>query len=144
MGTLYQEVYDRAIFRFRDYSFLDLDAFERETILIRYLRSAEADFERICRYDLTKRNDDEMMYEEELDNETIEVLACGMAFYWMSAHALNSELFRNNMSTKDYTTFSPANLIREITGMRDALYKEFNRKMVRYSYTHNDVGTRGV
>lgn len=144
MGTPFSDIYNRAVFRFKDYDFLKIDDFTREEILRRYLQSAEADFERICRYDLTKIDEERLSYEESLDNETIEVLACGLAFYWMSSYAMNNELFRNSMSTKDYTTFSPANLLREISGMRDALYKEFNRKMVRYSYSKNDISTRGV
>lgn len=142
MATPYDTIYDRAMFRFRDYDLLAIDPLQRNEILQRYLRAAEADFGEVCRYDLEDRDDDAGEYTEDLDNETIEVLACGVAYYWMSAHAMNSELFHNKLSTKDYTSFSPANLLREINVMRESLGKEFNRQIVKYSYTGSDIADR--
>lgn len=135
MATPYNKIYDRAMFRFRDYEFLHLTEYDRELILENHLKSAEADFVDICRYDLTKINDDLKEYEEDLDNETIDVLAAGVAYYWMSSKVLSEELFQNNLSLKEYTIHSPANLLRELTVLRKDLRKEFNRKMIRYSYT---------
>ena len=135
MATPYNKIYDRAMFRFRDYEFLHLTEYDRELILENHLKSAKADFVDICRYDLTKINDDLKEYEEDLDNETIDVLAAGVAYYWMSSKVLSEELFQNNLSLKEYTIHSPANLLRELTVLRKDLRKEFNRKMIRYSYT---------
>lgn len=135
MATPYNKIYDRAMFRFRDYEFLHLTEYDRELVLENHLKSAEADFIDICRYDLTKINDDLKEYEEDLDNETIDVLAAGVAYYWMSSKVLSEELFQNNLSLKEYTIHSPANLLRELTVLRKDLRKEFNRKMIRYSYT---------
>lgn len=135
MATPYNKIYDRAMFRFRDYEFLRLTEYDRELVLENHLKSAEADFIDICRYDLTKINDALKEYEEDLDNETIDVLATGVAYYWMSSKVLSEELFQNNLSLKEYTIHSPANLLRELTVLRKDLRKEFNRKMIRYSYT---------
>nr|DAP06624.1 MAG TPA: hypothetical protein [Caudoviricetes sp.] len=135
MATPYNKIYDRAMFRFRDYEFLRLTEYDRELVLENHLKSAEADFIDICRYDLTKINDTLKEYEEDLDNETIDVLAAGVAYYWMSSKVLSEELFQNNLSLKEYTIHSPANLLRELTVLRKDLRKEFNRKMIRYSYT---------
>lgn len=135
MATPYNKIYDRAMFRFRDYEFLRLTEYDRELVLENHLKSAEADFIDICRYDLTKINDALKEYEEDLDNETIDVLAAGVAYYWMSSKVLSEELFQNNLSLKEYTIHSPANLLRELTVLRKDLRKEFNRKMIRYSYT---------
>ena len=135
MATPYNKIYDRAMFRFRDYEFLRLTENDRELVLENHLKSAEADFIDICRYDLTKINDALKEYEEDLDNETIDVLAAGVAYYWMSSKVLSEELFQNNLSLKEYTIHSPANLLRELTVLRKDLRKEFNRKMIRYSYT---------
>ena len=101
MATPYNKIYDRAMFRFRDYEFLHLTEYDRELILENHLKSAEADFVDICRYDLTKINDDLKEYEEDLDNETIDVLAAGVAYYWMSSKVLSEELFQNNLSLKE-------------------------------------------
>lgn len=135
MATPYNKIYDRAMFRFRDYEFLTLTEADRQFVLENHLKSAESDFIDICRYDLSKVNDETKEYSEDLDNETVDVLAAGVAYYWMSSKVLSEELFQNNLSLKEYSIHSPANLLRELTVLRKDLRKEFNRKMIRYSYT---------
>lgn len=142
MSTPYSKIYERAMFKFRDYEFLKLQEYDIERILENHLKSAESDFIDICRYDLTKADDDEKCYIEDLDNETIDVLASGVAYYWMSSKVLSEELFQNNLSLKEYSIHSPANLLRELTVLRKDLRKEFNRKMIRYSYTGSNLNER--
>ena len=45
------------------------------------------------------------------------------------------------MSTKDYTYFSPANLLRESQTLRDSLRKEYRDRIVQYTYHHGDIAS---
>ena len=139
MSTEYSVIYDAAVSRFSDYDFLPLNEEGREDILLRYLRSAISDFNRICQYDLSKRDDDEMEFEDDLDTESIEVLALGVAYYWCSSKVLNSELFRNVLNTKDYSFFSPGSLLNNLRLLRDSLREEFHSRMIAYSYDHGNI-----
>lgn len=143
MGTPFREIYVRSSFRFTDYDFLQLDFNQRFEILEQYLKMAEADFKKTCPYDLSKKDIPLGEYEEELDSEAIEILSLGIAYYWLCRRLMNSDLLRNSMSTKEYTFFSNANLVREIGVFRDSLLKEYKQKIIDYSYYNGDFSALG-
>ena len=139
MATLFDDIYSRAISRFSDYDFLQISSSSRETILERYLYSAISDFERVCLFDLSNIDTINKAFVDDLDNESIEILALGIDYYWFSAKVQNSELLRNSLSTKDYTFFSPANLLRELRNVRNDLKSELKHRITTYSYDHGDI-----
>ena len=137
MATTFMDIYDRAIFRFMDYDFMRLDIQEREDILDRYLLSTVGDVGVIIP-DVLLFDRDTKCFEKDLDNEVVELLALGVDYYWFSAKVQNSELLRNSMSTKDFTYFSPANLMRELRNVRNDLKNEYKSMIAIYSYNHGD------
>ena len=139
MSTEYSVIYDAAVSRFSDYDFIPLDEAHREDILLRHLRSACADFNRLCKYDLLDRDDDLGVFNEDLDGTVIEILALGVAYHWCSSKVLNSELFRNVLNTKDYSFFSPGSLLNNLRLLRDALREEFHSRMIAYSYDNGNI-----
>lgn len=139
MATLFDDIYSRAISRFSDYDFLQISSSSREAILERYLYSAISDFERVCLFDLSNIDLVNKAFVDDLDNESIEILALGIDYYWFSAKVQNSELLRNSLSTKDYTFFSPANLLRELRNVRNDLKSELKHRITTYSYDHGDI-----
>ena len=134
MATPYTDIYERAVFRFSDTSLLQLTDEDKENILEKYLYSACARFKNVCRVDLMDRDESLKQFNADLDDEVIEILALGVAYYWLSAKVMRVELLRNTMSTKDFTTFSNANLLREATALRDAVQSEFVGAINTYSY----------
>lgn len=139
MSTEYSVIYDAAVSRFSDYDFIPLDEAHREEILLRHLRSARSDFARICKFDLNDCDDEVGIFNEDLDNTTIEILALGVAYYWCSSKVLNSELFRNVLNTKDYSFFSPGSLLNNLRLLRDTLREEFHSRMIAYSYDNGKI-----
>lgn len=103
--------------------------------------SAQADFEKMCRIDLSQIDTDYKEYKVDLDNEVIEILALGIAYYWVSSKVLDSTNLSNSLSVKDYSFFSPANLLREMTEFRNSLYKEYRRKMTEYTYYAGNIAS---
>lgn len=134
MATPFEEIYARASFRFTDFDMLLLDFNQRFEILGQYLKMAEADFKKTCPYDLSSKDIYAGEYTEDLDDEAIEILSMGVAYYWLCRKLLNSDLLRNSMSTKEYTFFSNANLVREVTEMKNDLEKTYKQKIIEYSY----------
>ena len=141
MATPFTDIYARAVFRFADYEFLKQDIDTREGVLERHLFSAKTDFQRICKADLGSYDIELRQFSETLDDEVVEILSLGVAFYWLSYKSLNSELLKNVLNSKDYYYYSPANLLKEIQTLRKTLRAEFNRKMRQYSYNDNDIST---
>lgn len=101
MATAFTDIYKRAIFRFSDYDFLKKDIETRENILEQYLFSAKVDFYRICKVDLNDYDLELKQFNQDLDDEIIEILSLGIAFYWMSFKTLNSESLKNNLNSRD-------------------------------------------
>lgn len=141
MGTLFSDIYARAIFRFADYDFLKKDFETRENVLEKYLISAKTDFQKVCKFNLNNYDLKEKCFADTLGDEEIEILALGVAFYWVSYKALNSELLKNVLNSKDYYFYSPANLLKEVQALRETLKKEFHSKIVMYSYNDNQIDT---
>lgn len=141
MATSFADIYARAIFRFADYEFLKQDIETREGALEKYLISAKTEFQKICKVDLSDCDYETKQFNQDLDDEIIEILSLGIAFYWLSYKALNSELLKNVLNSKDYYYYSPANLLKEVQTLRKTLRGEFSSRMRQYSYNDNDIST---
>ena len=141
MATPFTDIYARAIFRFADYEFLKQDIETREGVLEKYLISAKTEFQRVCKIDLGAYDLELKQFNQTLDDEVIEILSLGIAFYWVSHKALNSELLKNVLNSKDYYYYSPANLLKEVQTLRKTLRTEFNSRMRQHSYNENTIST---
>lgn len=137
MATPFQNVYSRALFRLRDTKLVRLNEADQEYILHQYLLSAIGDFQTKCLMDLTMRSNE--AFDDDLSDEEQEILALGISYYWLSAQVLNNELLKNKLSTKDYTYFSPANLLRESAELRDQVRKEYKSRITHYTYDHGNL-----
>lgn len=140
MATPFSEIYNRAIFRFADYDFLKKDIQICEDILEKYLISAKTEFQRVCKIDLGDYDLELKQFNQTLDDEIIEILSLGIAFYWLSYKALNSELLKNVLNSKDYYYYSPANLLKEVQTLRKTVKSEFHSRMRQHSYNNNTIG----
>lgn len=139
MATPFSDIYERALYKFSDTDFLKYTDALKESTMRHFLYSAQSEFEKICEYDLTDKDETLKQYNATLDNDSIEILALGIAFYWVSAKTLNNELMKNRLKLSEYSFFSPEALLSTITDLRDTIGKEFRAKMIQYSYSHNDV-----
>lgn len=139
MPTKFKDVYERALFKFTDQSFLESCTELKDAVLKRYLLSAIIDFQHSCKADLTDYDLESEQFNVDLDNEIIDILSLGIAFHWLSAQVLNRQLLRNMIHNKDYTSYSPANLLSEMRGLRDDVEKEYRGKINTYSFRNGDA-----
>ena len=144
MATSYIDVIDRAQYRITDYDVLKRAFQDHYTLMERYLMSAVSDFRPHCIYDLTDRNEDEKCFNADLDDECLEILALGISYYWLSSHTLSSDLMKNRMNAKEYTFFSPANLLGQIKELRNDVQQEFKRALVLYTYRHGNISNPSI
>lgn len=139
MATPFSEIYERAIFKFADRNLLKLTDEEREKVLEKFLLSAEIRFSNVCRIDLSDKDNKKKQYNNTLDEASIEILALGVAYFWLRNRVMRVELMKNNLSTKDFTVFSNANLLKEVRTTRDTIYKEWIGLMNDYSFRNGDI-----
>lgn len=137
MATKFKDVYDRALSKMREYVYLDMDDEQVYSVLSVFLKGAISEFSRICEDDLEDMTEDG--FTAELSEECIEILATGIVFYWTTAYVADADKWRNLLGTKDYTVFSPANLLSVTRDTRAVFELEFKDKMNRYSFLHGDL-----
>ncbi len=137
MATAYSTVYNLALSKMREYSFLDMYDDDIYNSLSPFLQSAESDFSRICVEDLSDVTEEG--YNADLSQESVEILALGVVCYWSSAYVADADKLRNVLGTKDYTTFSPANLLNSVREMRDDLLAQYHDRINRYSFLHGGL-----
>ncbi len=139
MPTKFEDVYGRAVFRFTDHTFLTTCIELKQEVLEKYLMSAIVDFQPACAVNLSDYDLEAKQFNVDLDNEIIEILGLGIAFYWLSAQVLNRQLLRNIIHNKDYTSYSPGNLLNEARGLRETLEQEYRGKINTYSFRHGSI-----
>lgn len=144
MATPYSVIHARAIAKITDYDIVKFDISTREAMLHEYLVSAQVEFQRLCKIDLTDKDDILAQYNADLDEEIIEILATGEAYYWLCPKVLNTENLYNVLNTKDFSMYSPANLLNELQNLRDMFWKDFKRKMYEYTYRTADIASLKV
>lgn len=137
MSTNLNVIYERALSKMREYTFVNMDDDEQvRDVLSLLLEGAESEFARICEKSLER---DAKKYFSDFTSEEIEILSLGIVCYWATAYVADSDKWMNALGTKDYSVFSPANLLNVTSATRDKFILEFHDKMNRYSYIHGDI-----
>lgn len=141
MGTPYSVIYKRFLQKITDYKLLSLPEEDVENILLGYLTSSIVKFRR-CKSDLSKRNDEEQSFDEDLLDIEIEILALQMVCEWVEPQ-LNNELYTKQfIGTKEEKFFAQSNHIEKLLALRNDA--ELRSKKLRrdYSYQNTDYFNR--
>lgn len=92
---------------------------------------------------LLNRDDALRQYNSTLTDEEVEILSNLMVLEWLKQRINSIELLKQNMSTKDYKTFSNANLLDSLIRLRKETLAEVDRLIVAYTYSINSLSDLG-
>lgn len=128
-----------------EYDFAILDNEISTNLVDGYMKRACAQFNRICKYDLSARDDVTRTFksnipDEDID-EIIDIISEGMIVQWLKPYTYKSENLENVLNTKDYTTYSPAELLLRVTNAYKMAQRDFRNMRVDYSYNHGDLSS---
>jgi len=141
MATPYQTLDNVMLAKLTNYDYLQYTEEEVYDMLSTYLDSACIKF-RVCHQDLNDRNDAYREFNITLTPTEIDILTNLMVIEYMTANYVNTpSLLKSQMPSKDFSSFSPANQLREIMAVRDTLTKEVGQKMTLYSYVKDGAFT---
>ena len=95
-------------------------------------------------YDLTTTRDDEhrtfdIEISAEDKDEIVDIIACGMVVQWIKPYVNQQELLQNVLSTRDFDTYSPSELLLRVGNAYKNAQKEFVQAIREYSYNHGDL-----
>ena len=142
MATPYSDVIDIFLIKVSDYDLPKLEELEREEIVSSYMKSACSKF-KSCKVNLDDVNDELKQFNQSLTFDIIDIISEGMITEWLKPKVMNSEILKNSLSTKDFSLYSPANLLKE---MRETLKisKADYRSMINdYSFKNADFTKLG-
>lgn len=85
------------------------------------------------------RDDQNECFLVEVPNDIIDIITEWMVVFWLQPYVNNLENLKNSLSTKDFSVFSPANLLEKIGDRYDISCKQARSLMIEYSYVIADM-----
>lgn len=145
MSISYDKFVGAFLSKITEFDLLTLEDNDRHTIVDGYLRRAVSSFQHICKYDLVGAEDDEnRVFNIELEDddditEIIDIVSEGMVVNWLKPYVNRQENLELVMNTRDFTTYSSAELLYRIGERFRIAQANFIRMMRDYSYNHGDL-----
>lgn len=127
-----------------EFEFLQLPTAYRTDLIDGYMKRAVAEFKHICVYDLMNAMNDETReftidIEDDDIDEIVNIVSEGMVVQWLKPYIYRQELLENSLNTKDFTTYSPAELLMRVGNAYKDSQKDYLQMTREYSYNHGDL-----
>lgn len=144
MGIPYDYFVGAFLSKISEFEFAKIDDDVRSEIVDDYMKRALTAFRKNCKYDLFTTGDDETrtfsvdIAPEDLD-EIVEIVSEGMLIQWLKPYVYQQELLQNVLNTKDFTQYSPAELLMRVGNAYAKAQKDYTQMVREYSYNHGDL-----
>lgn len=144
MSIPYESITDAFLSKITEYEFISMEASARQATIDGYMKRAVAALDGMCRLNLLASADDKArsfnvdMADHEVD-ELADIISEGMLVQWMKPYTYKQENLENVLNTRDFTSYSPAELFLRITNAYAAVQQDFTNMMREYSYRHGDL-----
>lgn len=129
-----------------EFDFMQLDETDRVATVDGYMKRALIAFRKNCKYDLFTTGDDTVRVfsvdipESDID-EIADIVSEGMLVQWLKPFVYKQELLENVLNTKDFTTYSPAELLMRVGNAYSKAQKDYAQKIREYSFNHGDLSS---
>ena len=144
MSVPYDKFTEAFLAKITEYDFVNMKDFERNNLIDGYMKRAIAAFRHINPYDLSSTADDNIrefnvdIPAEEID-ELVDIISEGMLAQWMKPYTYKQENLEMALNTRDFTTYSPVELLNRSSSAYAKVQKDFVSMMREYSYNHGDL-----
>ena len=135
MATPYEKVYSRFLARTTDFNLAELDDYTLNDMLKSWLHSAIVNVRTST--NLSARNDEDEVFNNDLTDRDIELLAMGMTISWLDQTLNSTELTLQFIGGKEEKYYSQANHIAELRALREETRLEMKRLHSYGTYTNN-------
>jgi len=144
MSVSYDIFTEAFLSKIEEFDFVSMDDFDRNSLVDGYMKRAIAEFRHICLYDFSSTEDDlirkfKVDVDEEDINELADIISEGMLVQWMKPFTYKQENLESALNTRDFTTYSPSELLLRIKDAYNSAKKNFTNMMREYSYNHGDL-----
>ena len=135
MATPYEKVYGRFLNRITDFNLGELDDHTFGEMLKEWLHTAIINVRTSS--DLSSYNDELEVFESDLTNQDVELLAMGMTLAWVDQHLNSTENVLQFIGGKEEKYYSQANHIAELRALREDTRVEMKRIHCYGTYANN-------
>lgn len=135
MATPYETVYGRFLNQMTDFNLAELDDHTLNEMMKDWLHSAIVKTRTSS--DLSARDDEGEVFNNDLSDLDIELLAMGMKLSWLEQRINSTEFTNLFVAGKEEKFYAPANQLAELRGMREDLRLEMKRLHSYDTYTNN-------
>jgi hypothetical protein len=125
MATPYEKIYGRFLNRTTDFDLAELDDYTLDNMLKEWLHSAVVNVRTST--PLGNRDDVNEVFENDLSDLDVELLAMGMTMAWLDQSLNSTELVRQFIGGKEEKYYSQANHIAELRALREETRLEIKR-----------------
>lgn len=136
MGTPYEKVYGHFLNRVTDFNLADLDDYTLNNMLKDWLHSAVVKVRTSS--DLSKRDNATEVFENDLSDLDIELLAMGMVLAWLDQRINSTEYTNLFVGGKEEKFYSPSQQLSELRALRDDTLREMQKLYTYDTYVNND------
>lgn len=135
MGTSYDKLYDLLLSKFQDYQIPLMEIDDVRDMLSDYITPAISRFN-ICRKDLNDR--DGFQFNEDLSDVEVEILSNYMLVTYLDSNYIRvPTLLKVHLSSRDFNSYSPANMLERLMGMRTRYTQENESLVTQYSWLNS-------
>ena len=138
MATDFSVVYGSFLSKVTDTDLSDMTEEDANSVMSDLLKQATVKFSESCKKDLSDVTTTGFV--SDLDDYEVDILSELMVEAWYKPHVNYTDLLRNKLSTKDFTTFSPANLQKENRESYELAHKRARSMINEYSFRMNNIG----
>ena len=144
MGLSYDVFTAAFLAKISEYEFIRMEEVARTAVVDGYLKRAISEFKKNCKYDLTSTAiDKKRKFKIDIDpadlDEIVDIISEGMLIQWMKPYVYQQENLQNILNTRDFTTYSPAELLSRIGSAYQKAQKDYTQMIREYSYNHGDL-----
>ena len=144
MGIPYDIFTGAFLNKISEFELLQLEGNIRTEMIDSYMKRAISAFKKNCRVDLFTTGDDvERVFNVDINDddidELVDIISEGMVVQWLKPYVYQADLLRNLMNTRDYTLYSPAELLLRVGNQHKIAQKDFTQMIREYSYNHGDL-----
>lgn len=141
MNTSYETVFAEFKDKITDPDLITFAESLQTEMLVAYMNKAISKCNRVVNkvVDLSNRNDELLEFSVEIPYEVMDIITEWMTVFWLQPYVNNLENLRNNLSTKDFSVFSPANLLEKVGNRYDTARKQARSLTNEYSYIIADM-----
>lgn len=134
--TTYEEIYQMFLRRVKDHEILKYNPAVREDLLENMLISSCSVISILVGdkdgLPELQRNDEEKQFTTDLNYQMKDVIVTGMLYFWCERSLNDTDNFINVLSVNGLSQYSPANLLSQISSIRDAYKYNFEVRAIQY------------